>query len=333
MPLISVIVPTYNVEPYLHRCIDSILSQTFTDFELILVDDGSLDRCPEICDEYASSDCRIHVIHQRNGGLSAARNAGLDYSFANSDTQWISFVDSDDWIHPSFLEYLYRAVQETNTKVSACEICRVESETGFCDVEYQVESMPWDKFYLINWTQGVVAWNKLYKKDLFAGLRYPIGKIHEDEYLTYKLLDRAGEVSIVHAQLYFYFQNPTGIIHNTYSLSKLDIVPALKEQCGFAKRNGYIELYQDKRNWLLFRIVEQIELCKEAQSLDVKDRKRGLQYLRSELRALLFKERKAIALKKDKRWYYELAYPRLTWCYWTCVGIFEKIKRMVKRDA
>ena len=103
MALISVVVPVYNVEKYIHQCIDSILSQTFTDLELILVDDGSPDRCPQICDRYAEQDQRIHVIHQKNGGLSAARNAGIDWAFANSDSQWITFVDSDDWVHPELL--------------------------------------------------------------------------------------------------------------------------------------------------------------------------------------------------------------------------------------
>ena len=100
-PKISVIVPVYNVQQYLHRCVDSILGQTFTDFELILVDDGSPDGCPAICDEYAVKDSRIHVIHQENAGLSAARNTGIDWVLATSDSQWISFVDSDDFIEAS----------------------------------------------------------------------------------------------------------------------------------------------------------------------------------------------------------------------------------------
>ena len=107
MPEISVIVPVYKVEPYLRRCVDSILAQTFTDIEVILIDDGSPDGCPAICDEYVQQDNRVKVIHQENRGVSAARNAGLDWVFANSDSQWISFVDSDDWVHPQFLEYLH----------------------------------------------------------------------------------------------------------------------------------------------------------------------------------------------------------------------------------
>ena len=107
MPEISVIVPVYKVEQFLHRCVESILRQSFYNFELILVDDGSPDSCGDICDAYAAKDNRIHVIHQKNGGLSAARNSGIDYVMAHSDSHWLAFVDSDDWVHPDFLKILY----------------------------------------------------------------------------------------------------------------------------------------------------------------------------------------------------------------------------------
>ena len=207
MPLISVIVPIYKVEPYIRRCIDSILSQTFTDFELILVDDGSPDNCPIICDEYAKKDIRIHVIHQQNGGLSAARNVGIDWAFANSDSRWLSFVDSDDLVHPCFLEFLYRAVNETGLKVSSCEIRRVETEIEMLKMTYNVRKMAWDEYYLSDWVRGVVACNKLYEKRLFDKNRYPIGKTHEDEYLTYRILACASVISVIDAELYLYFQN------------------------------------------------------------------------------------------------------------------------------
>ena len=118
--LISIIVPVYKVEKYIHRCVDSILAQTFTDFELILVDDGSPDNCGIICDEYALKDNRIHVIHKENGGLSDARNAGIDWAFENSNSEWITFIDSDDWVHPKCLEALVRAAQIYGTEIAIC---------------------------------------------------------------------------------------------------------------------------------------------------------------------------------------------------------------------
>ena len=107
MPKVSVIVPVYKVEKYLQRCLDSLLNQTFVDFDLILIDDGSPDKCGGICEQYADSDKRVHVIHQKNGGLSAARNSGIEWSIAHSGSQWITFVDSDDWVHPQYLNILY----------------------------------------------------------------------------------------------------------------------------------------------------------------------------------------------------------------------------------
>ena len=188
MPSISVIVPVYKVEPYLRRCADSILAQTFEDFDLILVDDGSPDRCGEICEEYAKNDSRVHVIHQQNGGLSAARNSGIDWAFANSDSQWLAFVDSDDWVHPKFLETLYAAVRETGSLISACGLYRTEGQ-GFSEImDFSVHSMTADDYYCSREIHGgltAVAWNKLYHKSLFEALRYPHGKLHEDEYTTY----------------------------------------------------------------------------------------------------------------------------------------------------
>ena len=112
MSNISVIVPVYKVERYIRRCVDSILTQTYPDFEVVLVDDGSPDGCGRICDFYAQNDGRVHVIHQKNGGLSAARNAGIDWVTANSDSRWIAFVDCDDWVHDEFLRKLYSAAEQ-----------------------------------------------------------------------------------------------------------------------------------------------------------------------------------------------------------------------------
>ena len=113
MANISVIVPVYKVEEFLSRCVDSILCQSYPDFEVILVDDGSPDRCGQMCEDYARQDSRIHVIHQENGGLSAARNSGIDWAFAHSDSRWLAFVDSDDWVHPDFLKVLYETAEQT----------------------------------------------------------------------------------------------------------------------------------------------------------------------------------------------------------------------------
>ena len=128
MSSICVIIPIYDAEAYLYRCVDSVLRQTLQDFELILIDDGSLDNSGLICDDYAGQDNRIHVIHQENRGLSAARNAGLDYAFENLKCDWISFIDSDDWVHPRYLEILFKSVNDKKVKVSACNHAMTKGE-------------------------------------------------------------------------------------------------------------------------------------------------------------------------------------------------------------
>ena len=125
MAVISVIVPVYKVEPFLRRCVDSILGQSFRDFDLILVDDGSPDSCPCICDEYEDQDPRVHVIHQKNGGLSAARNTGIQWALRNSDSQWLTFVDSDDWIHRDFLQLLLNAAVTQHVDLALCGFTRI----------------------------------------------------------------------------------------------------------------------------------------------------------------------------------------------------------------
>ena len=333
-PQISVIVPVYKVEAYLHRCVDSILAQTFTDFELILVDDGSPDNSGAICDEYAAKDKRIHVIHQENGGLSAARNAGIDWAFANSDSQWLSFIDSDDWVHPCFLEYLYRAVTESGTKVSACEFIRVENqEAVYPAISYFFQVRTWDQFYIENWSRGVVAWNKLYARDLFLGLRYPVGKINEDEFLTYKILDRAKQVAVINEALYFYFQNLEGIMKSNFSLNKLDALTALSEQCQFAKRNSYTALYNARVIDRIKRLKKTINDCTHCQGLGAKEKKYAVTFLRSETRKVLLAEGKRIAPLKDNQWLYEFAFPKTSWLYWTGKGMWKKLKRMVRKNA
>ena len=169
MANISVIVPVYKVEEFLSRCVDSILCQSYTDFELILVDDGSPDSCGAMCDGYAEQDSRVHVIHQENGGLSAARNSGIDWVFANSDSRWLAFVDSDDWVHPDFLKVLYETAEETLCRISVCGFFRTSGE-DFPEQPYHAPMrIASGDYYCGDYQDGqtAVAWNKLYHRSLF----------------------------------------------------------------------------------------------------------------------------------------------------------------------
>lgn len=235
MPPLTVVVPIYEVDTYLRRCVNSICNQTLYNFELILVDDGSPDCCASICDEYAYANSDVYVIHQLNGGLSAARNAGIDWAIAASHSKWISFIDSDDWVHPQYLEYLYAVAKDNKVSLSACGYQDVD---GACEIDGvddpSVEVLNGNEYLFSEKAGGAsMAWGKLYLKELFRAVRYPVGRIHEDEYVTYKLLNQAGSIACIRKTLYYYFINPEGITRSGYTLKRLDGVKAKEEQCSF----------------------------------------------------------------------------------------------------
>ena len=239
MPKISVIVPVYKVEKYIHRCVDSILGQTFRDFELILVDDGSPDNCGTICDEYAAKDNRVVVIHQQNSGLSAARNAGIDWSFANSDSQWLTFVDSDDWIHPQMLEHLLRAATDSDVSVSMCSYCETEGAINWnMHTDTLAQVWPAEDLLLHHLVNATIAWGKLYKKTCFDVIRYPIGKLHEDEFVTYRILFEQKTMAFLPMPLYAYFVNNLGITKSNWTPRRMDALDAKEEQIAFYQENG-----------------------------------------------------------------------------------------------
>lgn len=234
MSQISIIVPVYNVERYISRCIDSILVQSYDDFELILVDDGSSDSCGKICDEYAETDNRVIVIHQENAGLSAARNAGIDWAFRHSDSQWISFIDSDDWVHKEYLSCLFNAACDHNAAVSVCNFYKTNGETPESDQNSLISQLwPVERLFVEYNIVATVAWGKLYKKSFFDSIRYPVGKIHEDEFVTYQILFRNEQIAVVMEALYMYYQNPLSIMHSKWSTRRLDILEALEERIDF----------------------------------------------------------------------------------------------------
>ncbi|MGN0663486.1 MAG: glycosyltransferase [Negativibacillus sp.] len=248
MPSISVIVPVYQVENFLSRCVDSILAQTFSDFELILVDDGSTDRCPAICEDYARRDQRVHVLHQKNQGLSAARNAGINWVFQNNSSQWLSFVDSDDWVHPKYLETLYRGAKKLDLPIASCNWQRFEADsTEICPENFSVTALSPEEDYKSrnnDYDVASFAWRFLYHRDLFRKIRYPVGKHWEDLFTTYKLLFQCKAVAHTDAVLYYYFARPDSIARAPWNPQKLDMVDALLENRDFFRNSPWPELYQ-----------------------------------------------------------------------------------------
>lgn len=210
MNTISIIVPVYNVEQYLHRCIDSIISQSYANWELILIDDGSPDRCPQICDYYAEKDKRIKVIHKINGGLSEARNYGLD--IATGD--YITFVDSDDFIHQNMLNDMVQLAIANNADIVQCQFIR-GNDNFFPSISRKEKIKLFDNHSIFSSSfQKVILCAKLYKKDLWKEIRMPIGIIHEDDATTWKLYYLSKNIVVTNIPYYYYYYNPNSIMNS-----------------------------------------------------------------------------------------------------------------------
>ncbi len=242
MPKISVIVPVFNVEKYLRRCIDSILRQSFTAFDLVLIDDGSTDNCGAICDEYIRKDNRVHVIHQKNQGLSIARNVGIEWAFANSNSEWITFIDSDDWIHIEYLKLLYDVAVKYNVSLSMCNCIRVSDFS--CDEkisEVTVKEFSPEDFWCFR--QYGSACTKLYKKTDFYDIRFPKGLLFEDKFVTYKLIFQQEKVVYIEAPLYYYFSREGSITKSVWTPKAIDELFGSKDQLSYFKKGGFKSAY------------------------------------------------------------------------------------------
>lgn len=315
MPEISVIVPVYNVEQYLPRCIDSILAQTFWKFELILVDDGSPDDCGAICDEYAKKDSRIHVIHQKNGGLSSARNSGLDWVFANSDSKWVSFIDSDDWVHCKYLEALYTAVRENDVLVSISEYVRTNGENPEVD-EGKLGAKIWnlEEYFIEHNTNAIIACGKLFSIICFQGLRFPTGKVHEDEFTTYKALFMGTQVAVIHAPLYAYFINVNGISEGGWSPKRLFAIEALEERIEYFENRHMKIVRTETIAGYIYRLQHYI---KQIDAMVGNKYWNERKLLLKKLRTAIIKYRKEYSLQGHE-WAYNIAFPKIMWLYWIC---------------
>lgn len=242
MPAISIIVPVYKVEAYLEECVRSILSQTNSDFELLLVDDGSPDRCPELCDKLAKEDVRIRVFHQANQGQAAARNAALERAAG----EWVFFLDSDDAIHPQTLELLYREAMESGAAAVGCGILEAVSLPADFDRTRQpaFETRAMDEAGLLSLYQAKspAYWcvcGKLIKKEIAAAIPMTPGRFYEDNAVSCQWLHAGKKLSLTEEPLYFYRVNPEGTTKSSFSLKQTDFLWALQEQLKFYRRIRY----------------------------------------------------------------------------------------------
>ena len=264
---ISVIVPVYNVQDYLNACIDSIVKQTYSNIEVILVDDGSTDESPKLCDQWAEKDPRIRVIHKKNGGLSDARNVALDLCAS----EWITFVDSDDWIHHQALEKMLKAAQLECAKMVMASYQRVTD--GEAAAEEKIEALSYEvitsvdalKLLYTGKVHQTVAWAKLYHKSLWEPYRFPFGKKNEDEFTTYKLMYDAGKIVNAIDEIYFYRMRPGSIMADPERKMNFEIFEALWERQDFFEKHQLDELAVINVNFILDRLMERAAALKENQ--------------------------------------------------------------------
>ena len=319
MAKITVVVPVYKVEKYIHRCVDSIISQTFSDFDLVLVDDGSPDKCGRICDEYEDIDTRIHTIHRENGGLSVARNTGIEWALSNSNSEWITFIDSDDWIHPRYLESLFAAVNESGLFVAISDYETTEGNNPVVDdCDLNANNVVPERLYCDNNILFTTAWGKLYKKKEFRELKYPFGKFHEDEFTTWKILFKYSEIAVIRQPLYAYYINSEGIIRSEWSIRRLDVLDAFEERLLFFNN---VKKYPNARNALIkhyqWHLMDSIKQVKERFPNNKKLNSALLKRLRRFLR-------EADYSIYDHEGLYEIAYPQTYKFRW---GIAVRIKK------
>jgi glycosyltransferase involved in cell wall biosynthesis len=271
--LISVIVPVYNVEPYLDRCIGSIVNQTYKNLEIILVDDGSTDDSGKICDQWKEKDSRIKVIHKKNGGLSDARNTGMKQMTG----KYVAFVDSDDWIEVSMYERMIKMIKKSHADICECGFQRKSSEKEKTIQATEQKKIIMDKKAALEAvvTQKIepVVWNKLYKRVKIENIMFQVGKYNEDEFWTYLAVDKIQKMIQIPDVLYNYFQRADSIINTSYSLKRLDGLQGRYERMQYlkqypdiyhiAKRNMYFECMFHYQMGLMYLTGQEFEKSKK----------------------------------------------------------------------
>jgi len=237
---VSIIIPIYNAEKYLIRCLESVRHQTYSNLEVVLVDDGSTDNCGSICDDYASTNPQFIVIHQQNQGLSGARNSGL--KVATGD--YLTFLDSDDFLNPYFTETLLNLCLRNNSEVGQCAFQKGCSNTFKRNSKKIIVNKYSNRNALLSKKLKVAAWGKLYAKHLFDITTFPLRRTYEDEFTTYKLIYSSKSISFTNQKLYYYFQSNGSIMRNNERQLSLDFIDAFNERLDFFKSLGETVLYE-----------------------------------------------------------------------------------------
>lgn len=331
--MLSVIVPIFRVEKYLDKCVQSLLAQTYKDLEIILVDDGSDDGCPAMCDSYAKMDPRIKVVHKGNGGLSDARNAGLEVATG----EYIAFADSDDYVHPQMYEAMV-TVMEENAAVDmvVCPFQKVGDNENDADEKASIGKKKYKilehaevvrQMFQKNYEMYIVAWDKVFRKKMWDDLRYPLGRIHEDQFTTYKTLYESRKVGLMEEPLYYYRIRGNSIMGNYKPKAALDDIDALHEK---------MEYFAQGEEWeyaaCVSRSLEHIVYHYH------KAKKSGADEVAKQIRAMFkedwrkIKKQKIQGIPKEREAYFNSFYIADWWMnlymkgYWKCLSLKRKLK-------
>ena len=316
MPDISIIVPVYNVEQYIHRCVDSILAQTFADFELILIDDGSPDNCGMICDEYAKKDIRVKVVHQKNKGVSVARNIGT--KLAEGD--FITYIDSDDWIERNFLECMYGTVKKYHSDI--CVVSTYDEDVAL--KENKIEELDFRQaiihFMKLNNYKIKAPWGKLVRREIAYKYPFPEKRSYSEDLATvYKWYYCASKTVDTNFDVYHYSINETSICGREWDLFRLDELNTYDEILYFLKNELFHDLYKEWTNKYIYLIEESYKQLKK-----LKKYPREKRQIRRKLKAEL-KVNNIKILQRPQS--YELLFPHFMWFYWIFKSGVNKLKR------
>lgn len=290
MELISIVLPIYNVSTYLERCLKSICTQTYSNIEIILVDDGSTDNSGEICDAYAARDNRIVVVHKKNGGLSDARNAGIKIAKG----KYISFVDSDDYVDCDYIEFLYNTLKSANAKMSICShkvvyengtiLEKATNEMSVLSSEKVLERILYDEGIDLS------AWAKLYDIDLFKEILFPVGRLFEDAATTYKLVYKAETIAIGSVSKYYYMMRGNSITNIGFSRKKIDLIKSTKEMSDFVTQK-FPNLKKAGERRLMYAYLSTLSQLANSSTVDKEVESELMCYIKKKGNQVLFDKR------------------------------------------
>lgn len=287
--LISIIVPVYKVENYLKKSIDSIINQSYKKIEIIIVDDGSPDKCGKICDDYSKKDNRIKVIHKKNGGLSDARNVGIE----NSNGKYISFIDSDDYVEYNYIEVLYKTILKYNADIAIVGHVvwynQNKIERAWYE-EYDAKPKKILEKILYDDKIDISAWGKLYNADLFKKIRFPKGRLFEDAATTYKLIDSSNKIAVNSLPLYNYIIRENSISTNVFSEKKMDLIISTKEMTDYISKK-YPELSKACNRRLMYAYLSTLTQFVKSKSKNRSIKKQLVIYIKNN-KKLVLKDKK-----------------------------------------